>query len=150
MMVTTLVMTMTVEVMVAAVVGTAISLRGAEERGRRATHNNQLNDDNKAAYDVHEHDDDAAYDNDVASGFAIEWTPAQLGRQRQLNNGEDASPTMAAQQQQRCQRNAGKTGVQRGQQHQCTDGNDEMMATTPEKRWLRPSATWVSTPAECM
>ena len=48
MMATTWVMTMTVEEMVAAVVGMAISLQGAEEREWRATHDNQLNDYNAA------------------------------------------------------------------------------------------------------
>ena len=90
MMVTTWVMTMYVEAMVAAVVGMAISLRGAEERRGRATQDNQLNDDNtayedEAAYDVDEHDGDAAYDDDVASGVAIGWTPAQLGRQQTMS-----------------------------------------------------------------
>jgi hypothetical protein len=97
MMATMWVMTMTVEAMAVAVVGMAISLRGAEERGRRATHNNQLNDDNVAAYAVDAQDGDAAYDDDVASNIAIGWTPARLGR-RQQNNGKDASPTTPEQQ----------------------------------------------------
>jgi len=96
-MATTWVMTMTVEAIEAAVVGMAISLQGAEERGRRATHNNQLNDDNVAAYAVDAQDGDAAYDDDVASNIAIGWTPARLGR-RQQNNGKDASPTTPEQQ----------------------------------------------------
>ena len=70
---------MTVEVTVAAVVGMAISQRVTEERGRRATHDNQLNNDNvaynkKAVHGNDEHDDDTTYDNNIASGFAIGWT----------------------------------------------------------------------------
>ena len=97
MMATMWVMTMTVEAMAVAVVGMAISLRGAEERGRRATHDNQLNDNNLAVYTVGEHDGNAAYDDNVASDVAIGWTPARLGRCQQ-NNGKDASPTTPEQQ----------------------------------------------------
>ena len=97
MMATMWVMTMTVEAMAVAVEGMALSLRGAEERGRRATHDNQLNDNNLAAYTIGEHDGDAAYDDNVASNVPIGWKPARLGR-RQQNNGKDASPTMPEQQ----------------------------------------------------
>ncbi len=119
-MATMWVMTMYVEAMVAAVVGMAISIRSAEERRGRATQDNQLNDDNaayddEAAYEVDEHDGDAAYDDDVVSGVAIGWTPAQLGRQHEQNNGKDASPTTPVQRRQRCQRDAGEMWVQRGQ-----------------------------------
>jgi hypothetical protein len=161
-MATTWVMTMTVEAMVAAVVGMAISLRGAEERGRRATHDNQLNDynaayDDEAAHDVDENDGDAAYDEDVASGVVIGWTPARLGRQCQQNNGEDASPTTPAQRWQRRHRNAGETRVRRGQRRQCNDGSDAMTAKMPAKQWLRcqrdvgvnASGTPAKTPARC-
>jgi hypothetical protein len=136
-MATTWVMTMTVEAIEAAVVGMAISLQGAEGRGRRVTHDNQLNDVNKAAYDVDEHNCDGTYDNNVVSGIAIGWTRARQGRQCQQNNCKDASPTTTAQQRQRGQRDAVKTWVQRGRQRQCNDGNDAITATTPAKRWLR-------------
>ena len=61
-----------------ATTGMAISRRGVEEKGRRATNNNQLNKDNaaynnKAPYDVNKHDGNATYDNDAASA-------SQLGR----------------------------------------------------------------------
>ena len=114
MMATMWVMTMMVKTMVAAVVGMAISLQGAEEKGRRTTHDNQLNDNNKAAYDVHENNGIATYDDDVTSSIANGWTPAQLGRQRQSNNDKDTSPTTPVQQRRRCQRYAGKMQVRRG------------------------------------
>ncbi len=63
---------MTVEEMITEVVGVAISQQCAEERGRWATQDNQLklnNDD--SGYNVDKHNDDAMYDNDVASGIAI-------------------------------------------------------------------------------
>jgi hypothetical protein len=77
---TTGMMTMTVAAMVVAVVGMAISQRGTEERERRATHNNQLKDDNaaydnKAAYNKDVHNDNATYNNDVASRIVIRRTP---------------------------------------------------------------------------
>jgi hypothetical protein len=64
-----------------ATTGMAISQQGAEERGRRATHDIQLNEDNtayddEAPHDVNKHDGDATYDDDVASGISIGQTPA--------------------------------------------------------------------------
>ena len=136
-MATMWVMTMMVKTMVAAVVGMAISLQGAEEKGRRTTQDNQLNDNNKAAYDVHKNNGIATYNDDVTSSVTIGWTPAQLGRQRQSNNDKDASPTMPAQQRRRHQRYAGKMQVRRGRRRQCNDRNNGMMATMPAKQWFR-------------
>jgi hypothetical protein len=96
-------MIMMVEAMVGKVVGVAISCQGTEKRGRWETHDNQLwlNNDN-TTYKDDEHNDDAMYDNDVASGVAIGQMPAW--------QGNDPRKTMAETPAQQCQRNNGKDG----------------------------------------
>ncbi len=73
---TTGAMAMSVEALVAKVVGVAISQQGTEERGMWVTHDNQLKlNDNKATYINDEHNDDTMYNDNVASNVAIEQTP---------------------------------------------------------------------------
>ncbi len=77
--------------------GMAISQQGIKERGRKVTHDNQLNDDNtayddEAACDDDKHNDNATYNN---------------GHKRRCN-WADASrtrATMPERQRQRCQPN---------------------------------------------
>jgi hypothetical protein len=120
MMVTPGVMTMMVEVAVAAVVGMAISRQCTEEMGRRVTHNNQIKDDNakynnKAAFDNKAvNDDDTMYDNNITMGITIGWTPEQImtvvtpAKQRSKCQPTAArTATMPAKQWHRCQRDNG-------------------------------------------
>jgi hypothetical protein len=70
-------MTMTMEAMVAQVMGMAISKQGTDERGRWETHANQLKlNNNNSAYNNDEHNDNTMYNDNVASSVPIGQTPA--------------------------------------------------------------------------
>ncbi len=70
-------MAITVEAIVAKVLGVAMSQQGTEERGRWETHDNQLKLNNiNRVYNDDEHNDNTVYDGDVAGSIVIEQTPA--------------------------------------------------------------------------
>jgi hypothetical protein len=117
--------------------GMAKSRRGAEEKGRRATHNNQLNKDNavynnKAPYNVNEHDGEAAYDNDVTIGVTIglgnsaSQTTAKTPAQRRLHiDGNNTSAMLVT------------TPTQPGGVQECNESNNAsaVTATMPAECW---------------